>query len=69
MLRRSLIALAIAAPIALSGGAPASASAVTSTSAGAGTADTHCFLVRPYYPKDVIEYAKCRVNEIFQSEG
>lgn len=42
---------------------------MTSTSAGAGAADTHCFLVRPYYPKDVIEYAKCRVNEIFHSEG
>lgn len=68
MLRRQLVALAVAAPIALTAAAPAPASAVTSTSAGAGTADSHCVLWRPYLA-DVAAYVRCRVDEIIRQDA
>ena len=63
MLRRSLVALAVSAPIALGGASPAAAAESTAPVA-APAADGHCYIFRPLPPKWLVEYALCVANEV-----
>ena len=68
MLRRSLVALAVAAPLALGTASPAAASESTAPVA-APPADSHCSIFRPWPPQWLIEYATCVANEILADGG
>jgi hypothetical protein len=67
MLRRSLVALAVAAPIALAAASPAAASESTAPVAAPAADSGHCFIFRPT-PEWLLVYVKCVLSEV-QGDG